>query len=124
MGTASRPPDPTDSPAPGAPYIPDWLWYFWLTFCAVVVAGLYLTWALTATQGPSAPSSSQSYRQTADSTRPATVAPQAAGTVWVNTHSHIYHYQGQRWYGHTIQGKYMKEADAIAEGDRATRNGQ
>ena len=55
----------------------------------------------------------------------ATPAPQLApGVVWVNTKSHIYHYPGQRWYGHTQDGKYMQEADAIAEGDRATKNGQ
>ena len=50
--------------------------------------------------------------------------PLSTEPVWVNTRSHVYHYPGQRWYGHTIQGKYMKEADAIAEGDRATQNGQ
>ena len=44
--------------------------------------------------------------------------------VWVNTRSHVYHYPGQRWYGRTVEGKYMQEVDAIAEGDRATRNGQ
>ncbi len=41
--------------------------------------------------------------------------------VWVNTDSHIYHYQGTRYYGATKKGAYMCEADAKAAGDRATR---
>ena len=48
----------------------------------------------------------------------------ANAPVWVNTRSHIYHYPGQRWYGHTVERRYMSEADAIKEGDRATQNGQ
>jgi hypothetical protein len=41
--------------------------------------------------------------------------------VWVNTESHIYHKEGSRIYGKTKQGKYMSEADAIKEGDRASK---
>jgi len=41
--------------------------------------------------------------------------------VWVNTESHIYHKEGSRFYGKTKQGKYMSEADAIKEGDRASK---
>jgi hypothetical protein len=44
--------------------------------------------------------------------------------VWLNTRSGIYHYAGERWYGNTKQGAYVCEKEAIAEGDRATRNGQ
>jgi hypothetical protein len=44
--------------------------------------------------------------------------------VWVNTATGIYHYPGTRWYGHTKQGKFMSEKDAIAQGFRAARNGQ
>lgn len=44
--------------------------------------------------------------------------------VWVNTATGIYHYPGTRWYGHTKQGKFMSEKDAIAKGYRAARNGQ
>ena len=44
--------------------------------------------------------------------------------VWVNTRSGVYHYQGERYYGSTKEGKYECEAAARREGDRATRNGQ
>lgn len=44
--------------------------------------------------------------------------------VWVNTRSHIYHFQGERYFGCTKQGKFMCEKEADREGDRATRNGQ
>ena len=44
--------------------------------------------------------------------------------VWLNTHSRVYHYEGERYYGRTKQGKYMCEKAARAEGDRPTKNGQ
>lgn len=44
--------------------------------------------------------------------------------VWLNTRSGIYHYAGERWYGNTEYGAYVCEKEAIAAGDRATRNGQ
>ena len=54
----------------------------------------------------------------------ATPAPGGGhGLVWVNTESHIYHKEDSRFYGKTKQGKYMSEADAIKEGDRASKTG-
>lgn len=44
--------------------------------------------------------------------------------VWLNTRSGVYHYQGERYFGSTQQGKFICERDAQREGDRATRNGQ
>jgi hypothetical protein len=44
--------------------------------------------------------------------------------VWVNTRSGVFHYQGERYFGSTSQGKFLCERDALREGDRATRNGQ
>jgi hypothetical protein len=44
--------------------------------------------------------------------------------VWVNTRSHVYHFQGETWFGHTKHGRYECERQARAEGDRATKNGQ
>lgn len=44
--------------------------------------------------------------------------------VWLNTNSGICHYAGMRWYGNTNFGAYVCEREAVAAGDRATRNGQ
>ena len=46
------------------------------------------------------------------------------GLVWVNTETHVYHKEGSRFYGTTKKGKYVSEADAIKEGDRAAAQGQ
>jgi hypothetical protein len=55
--------------------------------------------------------------------------PQAAqapgggnGQVWVNSETHVYHKEGTKWYGRTKHGKYMSEADAVKEGDKASKN--
>ncbi len=45
-----------------------------------------------------------------------------ATVVWVNEHSHIYHFPGTRDYGNTKHGEYMCEADATAAGNRAAKN--
>ena len=44
--------------------------------------------------------------------------------VWVNLPSGIYHYKGQRWYGNTLSGAYVCQAEADQAGDRGSRNGQ
>ena len=44
--------------------------------------------------------------------------------VWVNTRSHVYHFQGERYFGSTKHGKFICQHDADLEGDRPTRNGQ
>jgi hypothetical protein len=44
--------------------------------------------------------------------------------VWVNTQSHVYHFQGERYFGSTKEGKFVCEYVADKEGDRPTRNGQ
>jgi DNA uptake protein ComE-like DNA-binding protein len=56
----------------------------------------------------------------------ASVAPRtapAAGMVWVNTATKVYHREGDRWYGKTKEGKFMTEADAIQAGYRASKQG-
>lgn len=44
--------------------------------------------------------------------------------VWVNTPTRIYHYSGTRYYGHTLKGAFMCEADARTAGYRASKNRQ
>src|SRR6476660_2074822 len=52
----------------------------------------------------------------------ATAAPGGGpGLVWVNTETHVYHKEGSRFYGKTKKGKYVSEADAIKEGDKAAK---
>ena len=46
------------------------------------------------------------------------------GLVWVNTETHVYHREGSRFYGTTKKGKYMTEAEAIKERNRAAGKGQ
>jgi hypothetical protein len=41
--------------------------------------------------------------------------------VWVNTASGKYFRAGSRYYGHTKQGRYMSEADAIKAGYTASK---
>jgi len=58
-------------------------------------------------------------------TKAATKSPAPGGghgLVWVNTETHVYHKEGSRFYGTTAKGKYMSEADAIKEGDKAAHN--
>jgi len=45
------------------------------------------------------------------------------GLVWVNTESHVYHREGSHFYGTTKKGKYMTEAEAIKEGNKAAAKG-
>lgn len=42
--------------------------------------------------------------------------------VWVNLKSKIYHFAGTKNYGTTKEGAYMCEREAIAMGDRASKN--
>ena len=49
--------------------------------------------------------------------------PPAKGMVWVNTATKVYHYEGDRWYGKTKEGKFMTEADAQKAGYRASKEG-
>src|SRR5262249_43627879 len=49
--------------------------------------------------------------------------PPSRGMVWVNTSTGVYHYEGDRWYGKTKEGKFMTEADAIKAGYRASKEG-
>jgi hypothetical protein len=47
--------------------------------------------------------------------------PPKPGMVWVNTESKIYHKPGSRWYGKTVSGEWLTEAEAIKAGYRASK---
>ena len=58
------------------------------------------------------------------SAQAATKAPAPGGghgKVWVNTETHVYHKEGSHFYGTTKKGKYMTEAEAIKEGNKAAQ---
>jgi hypothetical protein len=42
--------------------------------------------------------------------------------VWVNEHSHNYHFSGMKDYGHKKSGAYMCETEAQTSGNRAAMN--
>jgi hypothetical protein len=64
------------------------------------------------------------YAQTPTHAPPQQLSCQGDKVVWVNTRSGVYHYQGERYFGSTQQGKFICEKSALREGDRPTRNGQ
>jgi hypothetical protein len=79
----------------------------------------------SASASPAAANPAPATRATTEAATSATPAPGGGhGLVWVNTDSHIYHKEGSRFYGKTKKGKYVNEADAIKEGDRAAANEQ
>jgi hypothetical protein len=80
-------------------------------YVAILVVALLLTAGLIPAQDFSNPHGYQ-------------LAQSVEQQVWVNTPTGVYHYPGTRWYGHTKQGKFMSEKDALAQGYRAARNGQ
>jgi len=43
--------------------------------------------------------------------------------VWVNTHSHVYHFDGDARFGNTRHGKFMCQQDADKAGYREPKKG-
>jgi hypothetical protein len=72
------------------------------------------------TPKPAAPTRAPSAK-TAPAAQASYTPPPAAGMVWVNLETKVYHKEGDRWYGKTKNGKYMTEADAIKAGYRAAK---
>jgi hypothetical protein len=81
-----------------------------------IIAGCLLTLGLLV--------GTASYAQTPSHTPPANMTCPGDQMVWVNTKSRVYHYEGERYFGSTQQGKFLCEKAAEKEGDRVTRNGQ
>lgn len=46
------------------------------------------------------------------------------GLVWLNTESKIYHRSSSRWYGKTLNGKFVTESEAKQEGARESAENQ
>jgi len=69
---------------------------------------------------PAAPTAAPPAK-TAPTAQASYTPPPAAGMVWVNLETKVYHKEGDRWYGTTKKGKYMTEADAIKAGYRAAK---
>jgi DNA uptake protein ComE-like DNA-binding protein len=65
-------------------------------------------------------SSRPSSTETSASTAPYQ-APPSKGMVWVNLDTKIYHREGDHWYGKTVHGKYMTEAEAQQAGYRLSK---
>jgi hypothetical protein len=72
---------------------------------------------------PSTTSKSASKSSTASTAQTEARVPPAKGMVWVNTKSGVYHTEGDQWYGKTKEGKFMTEADAMAAGYHASKEG-
>ena len=68
-------------------------------------------------------SSSKMEKESAPEASKPAQPPPAKGMVWVNTATKVYHYEGDRWYGNTKEGKYMTEQEAIKAGYRASKEG-
>jgi len=71
---------------------------------------------------PQPPSAAKPTEPAKPSTTQAQVPP-VKGMVWVNTSSKVFHYEGDRWYGKTKEGKFMTEADALKAGYHASKEG-
>jgi hypothetical protein len=84
----------------------------------VVAISLLLAAGLTIDSG------TQSRAQTPTHAVPPGMTCPGDKLVWVNTHSHIYHFEGERYFGSTKEGEFMCERDADREGDWPTHNGQ
>ena len=77
----------------------------------------------TASNSQAASTSDQSKQAKAQSGTPSAsdvAAAKAAGKVWVNLDSGVYH-QGGRWYGKTKNGKFMTVDEAKKAGYKAAK---
>jgi DNA uptake protein ComE-like DNA-binding protein len=73
-----------------------------------------------ASESKSKSASQSSSKESSASTAPYQPPP-AKGMVWVNLETKVYHREGDRWYGKTVKGKYMTEAEAQQAGYRLSK---
>ena len=73
-----------------------------------------------ATTTGAAPASTGAYQYTNEAQ--AKIRCRSGTVVWANLESKIYHFAGNKDYGHTEKGAYMCETDATREGMRAAQN--
>jgi hypothetical protein len=78
----------------------------------------------SASASPATPSSVPAKSGSAETATTAPALGGGHGLVWVNTEKHVYHREGSRFYGTTKKGKYMTEAEALKEGNRAAGKGE
>jgi hypothetical protein len=78
----------------------------------------------SAAASPAAVSSAPAKNRSAEAAANPPAPGGGHGLVWVNTDSHVFHREGSRFYGTTKKGKYMTEAEAIKEGNRAAGKGE
>jgi hypothetical protein len=80
----------------------------------------FLSGSQTASSKAQASSASASSSPKSNISESEIAAAKAAGKVWVNLETGVYHKNG-RWYGRTKNGKFMTEAEAKKAGYRESK---
>jgi hypothetical protein len=83
--------------------------------CAILV-GLLIC-------GGTADAAKKSHATTSQQTPPSSMKCPGDKIVWVNTRSHVYHFEGDPNFGNTRHGKFMCEQDADKAGYRQPKKG-
>jgi hypothetical protein len=83
--------------------------------CAILV-GLLIC-------GGTADAAKKAHTTTSPQTPPSTMKCPGDKIVWVNTRSHVYHFEGDANFGNTRHGKFMCEQDADKAGFRQPKKG-